>query len=91
MYLLLFPLPPHSSVSKFITQVPDFSPSWAETFVALSMLGKWAKFFPRIYTFLEWTPRWILSRYAPGVILTLDHHDVPLLFLKSLSFYFHKR
>ncbi|KAA8565346.1 hypothetical protein MFRU_045g00490 [Monilinia fructicola] len=55
--------------------VPDFSPSWAETFVALSMLGKWAKFFPRIYTFLEWTPRWILSRYAPGVILTLDHHD----------------
>ncbi|KAI9644280.1 hypothetical protein NHQ30_007636 [Ciborinia camelliae] len=56
-------------------EVPDFNPTWAETFVAISILGKWAKFFPRIYTFIECMPRWVLGRYAPGVILTLDHQD----------------
>ncbi|APA16308.1 hypothetical protein sscle_16g110780 [Sclerotinia sclerotiorum 1980 UF-70] len=54
---------------------PDFSPSWAETFVALAIAGKWCKFFPKLYTLLEYTPRWMLKRYAPGLILTLDHHD----------------
>ncbi|KAJ8062657.1 hypothetical protein OCU04_009179 [Sclerotinia nivalis] len=58
-----------------IAMVPDFSPSWAETFVALAVAAKWCKFFPKVYTLMEYTPRWVLKRYAPGVILTLDHHD----------------
>ncbi|KAK6597639.1 cytochrome p450 [Botrytis cinerea] len=54
---------------------PDFNPSWAQTFVAISVISKWAKFFPSFYTLLEHAPHWILNRYAPGAILTLDHNN----------------
>ncbi|TGO20145.1 hypothetical protein BTUL_0001g01570 [Botrytis tulipae] len=54
---------------------PDFNPLWAQTFVALSVISKWAKFLPSIYTLMEHTPRWILNKFAPSVILTLDHNN----------------
>ncbi|TGO41072.1 hypothetical protein BHYA_0027g00500 [Botrytis hyacinthi] len=54
---------------------PDFNPSWAQTFVALSVISKWAKFLPSIYTLMEHTPLWILNRFAPSVILMLDHNN----------------
>ncbi|TGO66285.1 hypothetical protein BOTNAR_0064g00230 [Botryotinia narcissicola] len=54
---------------------PDFNPSWAQTFVALSVISKWAKFLPSIYTLMEHTPRWILNEFAPSVILMLDHNN----------------
>ncbi|KAM3151199.1 hypothetical protein ABEW05_008432 [Botrytis cinerea] len=63
-------------LSPMLTSMtPDFNPSWAQTFVAISVISKWAKFFPSFYTLLEHAPHWILNRYAPGAILTLDHNN----------------
>jgi len=69
------------NTSNRLLQTPDFNPSWAQTFVAISVISKWAKFFPSFYTLLEHAPHWILNRYAPGAILTLDHNNVLPSFL----------